>query len=175
MSFFVPESGIVGTMKKSVRKRIPVFSMNCETTPHCEQRIISPVCCPPQVKNFVPMIKNISEKILPQSAPIPNKIIIVLTFHSRRQDFLFDSDKVCRLFAGFARFRQLFDSSFLPCFCYLKIVSASPSATKSRWIKILHFGRLFFRFGNSKLSAFRMYFSAKSFLPKCAAARANLL
>ena len=46
-------------MKKSVRKRIPVFSVNCATVPHCEQRIISPVLPAPQVKNFVPMIKNI--------------------------------------------------------------------------------------------------------------------
>ena len=46
-------------MKKSVIKFIPVFSVNDETILHCEQRIGVVVFCAPQVKYFVPMIKNI--------------------------------------------------------------------------------------------------------------------
>ncbi len=45
--------------KKSVTKRIPVFSVKAETIPHCEHRIFSFVGVEPHVKYFVPMIKNI--------------------------------------------------------------------------------------------------------------------
>lgn len=40
-------------------KFIPVFSVNCASAPHLLQRIISFVFSEPQVKYFVPMIKNI--------------------------------------------------------------------------------------------------------------------
>ncbi len=49
-------------IKNKVKKRIPVFSVNCASVPHSEQRIISGVLLEPNVKNFVPMIKNISER-----------------------------------------------------------------------------------------------------------------
>lgn len=59
INFFLPLIGIVGMIKNSVRKFIPVFSVKDETILHCEQRIGVVVCELPQVKYFVPMIKNI--------------------------------------------------------------------------------------------------------------------
>lgn len=45
--------------KKSVKNRIPDFSVKGATMPHWLHRIGAVVCPPPQVKNFVPMMKNI--------------------------------------------------------------------------------------------------------------------
>lgn len=59
INFVVPLIGIVGTTKKSVIKRIPVFSVNCASVPQFVQRIVSGVLVEPQVMNFVPMTKNI--------------------------------------------------------------------------------------------------------------------
>lgn len=46
-------------MKNSVTKFIPDFSVNGATMLHCEQRIGVVVDVLPQVKYFVPIIKNI--------------------------------------------------------------------------------------------------------------------